>query len=175
MSNSTFKSVKNIVGSLSELNVSGDAQVHDTLSASGISADIMVQLPPGKTLQSVKLTGPSGKYDAADGTALTKMDGITTYTAPSEIKVVGAVLSTSVAPTQDINLGDTGATTSLFSGVTTADALAGVYVSSIAAADLGSGGAKVTSATVAKDDKILLTSATNTADFVPSVTLYYYV
>ena len=174
MSNSTFKSVKNIVGSLSELNVSGDAQVHDTLSASGISADIMVQLPPGKTLQSVKLTGPSGTYDTLGGTALTKMDGIE-YKAPSKIEVVGAVLSTSVAPTQTINLGDTGTATSLFSGVVTADALAGVYVSSIAAAGLGTGGAKVTSASVAKDDKILLDAGTNTANFVPSVTLYYYV
>jgi hypothetical protein len=174
MSNSTFKSVKNLTGVLSDLNVSGDAQIHDTLSASGISADIVVQLPPGKTLRSVKLTGPSGTYAAS--TALTKLDG-SAYTTPSIIKVVGAVLSSNgTTVTGTSNLGDEDDPDSLFLGASSADVKVGVYASSIATAALGDTGAAVTSVTIPLGKSIKLVSALNvTTLFVPSVTLYYYV
>jgi hypothetical protein len=48
MSNSTFKSVKNLAGSLSDLNVSGDAQVHGGLSVATFANEAAATAALGK-------------------------------------------------------------------------------------------------------------------------------
>ena len=67
MSNSTFKSVKNLKGVLSELNVSGDAQVHGAFSV-GVFDDVNAANKALGTVAKGTIVFFSGKLHVWNGT-----------------------------------------------------------------------------------------------------------
>lgn len=154
MSNTTFKSVKSVTEQFSDLNVSGDAVIHERLFTKDLVATNVVHAPAGKVIKEKLLV-----------VTLNGLNEVTPTWTHAALKIVAAEITGTV--TGVIDVGITSAGTQIFDGASPP-----ARVSSVFSQSLGESGSPLTVSLPENAGLYINPSDSSTVDI--TVKLYYY-
>jgi len=154
MSNETFKSVRSVDDQFSELNVSGNAVIHDRLLVNDLVATSIVHAPVGKTLKQKELSG-----------VLAGVVPVEVSWVHPALQIVAAELESDA--TVQVSVGNASGGRQIFNG-----ASAPSRVSSVYSQTLGSSGVP-NKVSVAQNGSLWIAGSGASTDSV-SLKVYYY-